>query len=280
MKNIKFLFVLFATITFIAPAFAQDGDRDHRGHRGHGMKHLIENLDLTDAQEKQMQEIRQTYRTKFEALREQDGDRSTKREQMHQLREEQKAAFEKILTAEQIATIEAKKAERDTQKEAFRNKIKSVDKEAMRSEMKAYKNENIKPVLLEQRKKLESSISAADKAQIETLRTALKAAKKEMKVKKGDHHKKHERPTEAQRKAWKAMKDKYRPQHEQAKALVDKYDTQITALFADIQAERTQWEEDMKGIKDRKNRKKNDAQGEKSQCHQSISESINYEQFD
>lgn len=257
MKSIKFLFVLFAAIAFTAPTFAQRGDKDHRGHRGEGMKHLIEDLNLTDTQKGQAKELRQTYRTKMEALRDQNGDRSEKREEIHQLREEQEAAFRKILTAEQIATFDAKKAEKEKKKAAFKQKMKSVDKDAMREEMKAYKDKNIKPVLLEQRKKLEPSISAADRAEIKELRIAMKGAKKEIKAVK-DKHKatrtdapRGKREGSAARTGVQSIKDKYADKHKAAQALADKYDTQITALLTEVEGRKAQWDADMKAIKDK-----------------------------
>jgi len=253
MKNIKLLFALFAAIAFTAPTFAQH--KGYRGERGHGgMKHLIETLNLSDTQKAQAKELRETYRTKMEALDEKDSDRYTKREQMHQLREEQEAAFKKILTAEQVAALDAKKAEKKAKREAYRNKMKSVDKSAMKDEMKAYKDENIKPVLLEQRKKLEPQISATDQAEIAELRVAMKAAKAEIKAVKGKYkgtRGEGKRGGDEGRKAVHSIKDKYAEKYEAAKALADKYDTQITTLLGEVKDEKGQWEGDMKGIKDK-----------------------------
>jgi len=253
MKNIKLLFALFAAIAFTAPTFAQH--KGYRGERGHGgMKHLIETLNLSDTQKAQAKELRETYRTKMEALDEKDSDRYTKREQMHQLREEQEAAFKKILTAEQVAALDTKKAEKKAKREAYRNKMKSVDKSAMKDEMKAYKDENIKPVLLEQRKKLEPQISATDQAEIAELRVAMKAAKAEIKAVKGKYkgtRGEGKRGGDEGRKAVHSIKDKYAEKYEAAKALADKYDTQITTLLGEVKDEKGQWEGDMKGIKDK-----------------------------
>ena len=253
MKNIKLLFALFAAIAFTAPTFAQH--KGYRGERGHGgMKHLIETLNLSDTQKAQAKELRETYRTKMEALDEKDSDRYTKREQMHQLREEQEAAFKKILTAEQVAALDTKKAEKKAKREAYRNKMKSVDKSAMKDEMKAYKDENIKPVLLEQRKKLEPRISATDQAEIAELRVAMKAAKAEIKAVKGKYkgtRGEGKRGGDEGRKAVHSIKDKYAEKYEAAKALADKYDTQITTLLGEVKDEKGQWEGDMKGIKDK-----------------------------
>ncbi len=253
MKSIKFLVVLFAAVLMTVPTFAQRDTKADRGHRGPGMMQV---LDLTDAQKEQAKTIREAYRPKFEAIRNQEADRETMHAQMKALRAEQEAEFKKILTKEQVAKLDAHKAEREARKEAFKNKVKNVDKEGMKDEMKAYKDDKIKPILLKQRKKLESQISAADQAEIKELRVAMKAAKKEIKAVK-DQYKgtsadvaKGSRKDRAAHSEIKAIKDKYAEKRDAALALIEKYDTQITALFNEIQSERTQWDSDMRGIKE------------------------------
>lgn len=253
MKNIKFLAALFAAILMTIPTFAQRGNKADRGHRGAGM---MQALDLTDAQKEQAKSIREAYHPKFEAIRNQETDRDVAHEKMKALRAEQEAAFKKILTAEQVTKLDAHKAEREARKEAYKNKIKNVDKSAMKDEMKTYKDQNIKPILLEQRKKLEPQISAADQAEIKELRVAMKAAKQEIKAVKEKYKStsegmpKGDRKDNAVHSEIKAIKDKYADKHDAALAIAEKYDTQITALFNEIESERTEWKEDMKGIKD------------------------------
>jgi len=252
MKSIKFLAVLFAAILMTIPTFAQRGHKADRGHRGPGFMQI---LDLTDTQKKQAKAIGEVYRPKFEAIRKQETNRENMRAQMKQLRAEQETEFKKILTVEQIAKLEAHKAEREARKEAFRNKVKSVDKEGMKDDMKAYKDQNIKPILLEQRKKLEPQISAADQAEIRELRIAMRAAKKEIKAVKAKHKDADDTPQRGRKSGKpypeiKAIKDKYAGKHDAALALVEKYDTQITALFSEIESKKTQWDSDMRDIKE------------------------------
>jgi len=253
MKSIKFLAALFAAVLMTIPTFAQRGDKAHKGFRGQGMMHV---LDLTPEQEAKAKSIAEAYRPKFEDLRNQEADRAIVREKMKQLRAEQETEFKKILTTDQVAKLDTHKAERKAQKEAFKEKVKNVDKSAMKDEMKTYKDKNIKPILLEQRKKLEPQISASDQVEIKELRIAMKAAKKEIKAVKdkykgtSDGMPKGSRKDKAAHSEIQSIKDKYAEKYEAAQALADKYDTQIMALYNEIESERTQWEEDMKGIKD------------------------------
>jgi len=253
MKNIKLFAALFAAILMTIPTFAQRGDKAHKGFRGQGMMHV---LDLTPEQEAKAKSIAEAYRPKFEDLRNQEADRAIVREKMKQLRAEQETEFKKILTTDQVAKLDTHKAERKAQKEAFKEKVKNVDKSTMKDEMKTYKDKNIKPILLEQRKKLEPQISASDQVEIKELRIAMKAAKKEIKAVKdkykgtSDGMPKGSRKDRAAHSEIQSIKDKYAEKYEAAQALADKYDTQIMALYNEIESERTQWEEDMKGIKD------------------------------
>jgi hypothetical protein len=111
----------------------------------------------------------------------------------------------------------------------------------MQGEMKEYRESEITPVLREQRTKLESKISAEDKATIATLR-AKHAAMREAKpdFTPGERRKRPELTEE--------QKADMRADREKIKALVEKYDTEITALLDEIETERTGWKEDMQEI--------------------------------
>jgi len=254
MRSIKFLAALFVAILMTLPTFAQRLGKGDRGLRGQGMMQV---LDLTAEQEAKAKALGEAYRSKFEAIRNQETDREVAHEKMRELRTEQEAEFKKILTADQIAKLDAQKAERKARREAFKEKIKNVDKSPMKEEMKAYKDKNIKPVLLEQRKKLEPQISAADKAEIKQLRVAMKAAKKEMKAVKDKYKDARvdvpsgKRKGSGARTEIKAIKDKYASKHDAAQALADKYDTQITALLAEVEDKKATWDADTKAIKDK-----------------------------
>ncbi len=253
MRSIKFLVALFAAVLMTIPTFAQRGDKAHKGKRGPGMMQV---LDLTAEQEAKAKSIAEAYRPKFDAIRDQETNREVAREKTKQLRAEQEAEFKKILTADQIAKLDAHKAEREASRKAFQEKVKNVDKEGMKGEMKTYKDKNIKPVLLEQRKKLEPQISAADQAEIKELRVAMKAAKKEIKAVKDKYKDTRTDAASGKRKGSaahtqiKAVKDKYAEKYEAAQALAEKYDAQITALYSEIEGKRTQWESDMTDIKE------------------------------
>ncbi|MEM9541842.1 MAG: Spy/CpxP family protein refolding chaperone [Cyanobacteria bacterium P01_E01_bin.42] len=68
-----------------SPAIAQeapDGDRGGRGGRGRGMQRMLEQLNLSDAQQQQIQAIREQAKANSEGLRE---EMKSAREQMRSL---------------------------------------------------------------------------------------------------------------------------------------------------------------------------------------------------
>jgi len=194
MRSIKFLAALFVAILMTLPTFAQRLGKGDRGLRGQGMMQV---LDLTAEQEAKAKALGEAYRSKFEAIRNQETDREVAHEKMRELRTEQEAEFKKILTADQIAKLDAQKAERKARREAFKEKIKNVDKSPMKEEMKAYKEDKYKDARVD---------VPSGKRKGSGARTEIKA-----------------------------IKDKYASKHDAAQALADKYDTQITALLAEVE---------------------------------------------
>lgn len=125
---------LSATLAFAGTATAE-GHNGHRFGRGHQFARLATKLNLTDAQKAQWKSLRQTSRAQnaafFQQVREthkemraaRDANDQAKidalkptvqaqREQMKQLRKDQMAQFESILTPDQLAQLNALKAER------------------------------------------------------------------------------------------------------------------------------------------------------------------------
>ncbi len=106
----------------------------------------------------------------------------------------------------------------------------------------AYREENIEPVLLRQRAKLEEKITQEDKATIAELRTFAEARKKERRENRADGT---TRPNRGEREP-----NAERPEEmETLKTLVEKYKGDIKTLMEEIAEERKQWEEDLKAIK-------------------------------
>lgn len=217
--------------------------RPHPGppHRGPGLEKLAEELGITDEQKAEMKVLRESHRTEVEALMEKEfADREERREAMNALREEHQEAMDAVLTEaqrEKLTTLKAAaKEDRAANRKAMREKH-----EALRSELQAYRETNILPVMREQRAKLEAELSAEDKATIAALRAkraAHRAARPDLEPgERGERPK----PTEAQREA-------FRADREQVKALVEKYDSEITGLLEEVEDQRESWQEGMQEI--------------------------------
>lgn len=239
---VQFLSLLLA-VFFSVSLFAQH--RGHGKHRGLDVERLKSEINLTDEQVNQIESIQAKYKTEFEKLRGEEGeDRMAKRDAMKTLMKAQKEEISAVLTEEQKAALKAKK-------EQMRERFENVDHEAMKAEIKAYHEENVKPVMLAQRQKLEEKITAEDKATIAELRK-LSAQRKKMHEgrkhrKRGMHKGDGEKRTRKQGPKMEGKEDSYK----QLKGLVEKYDTEITALMEEIESERETWKEANKAIREK-----------------------------
>jgi len=207
----------------------------HRGQGGPGfgmLEALKTELNLTEEQEQQFQELRITFHEKMAALlKEAPEDPEALRAARHELVNEIRTAKLNILTEEQKAILEEKRRERFE----ARN---TGERRALHEALRNYREENILPVMLRQRAKLEESITAADQKEIEALRAAFEQARQERLQRRRSGEMPLPPPAEP-------------PLPEERAAvnnLVDKYDAEIESLFTEIEAERKQWEKDIKGI--------------------------------
>lgn len=132
----KIIAGLFAIAAFTFSATAQDPTTDqkngnkerhgmHKGHDGRGME-AVQKLNLSDAQKQQMKSINEAFRTKMQALNQNDkllvGDAKAQRKA---LMEERKNRVSAILTPEQITQFEQLRMEHE--KGDWKNKEKGED---------------------------------------------------------------------------------------------------------------------------------------------------------
>lgn len=98
-----------------------EGQRKHRGmhrkmarvHGRHGMKHMAEELGLSDAQKTQLKGIHEQQRDKARELRQNESlTKEQKLEQMKTLRESTKTQVQGVLTAEQQTRLTEMKAQK------------------------------------------------------------------------------------------------------------------------------------------------------------------------
>ncbi|MFD2245818.1 T9SS type A sorting domain-containing protein [Pontibacter ruber] len=122
----------------------------------------------------------------------------------------------------------------------------------LRKELKTYMRENVLPVLRKQRMKLETQISAQDKAELEKLRTSLqqiKAETKELqKSLKAEREASGTPLTVEQKAALKAQHEKARQVYAAAGTIASRYKPQLDRMNAAIASDRTRWDADIKAI--------------------------------
>lgn len=195
-------------------------------------------LQLTAEQEQQLEELSIAFEKEVAEWRNKDFDsRDALIEAKKAMMQEYKAEWRNILTEEQNALLEQKMKER---KKKGRKHFMS---EEAKKEIGFYKKQNIEPVMKAQRAKLETELSAEDKASIAELRTAFQAQKEKMKALK-----QQEGERKMKKEAFMELKKGMKTQHEQLKALTEKYDQEISDLFAEIEEDAQKWKEDIHAI--------------------------------
>jgi len=220
--------LLLAALTIFAATLSAQKRRHHPPRPFHFLEQHQEELGLTDTQRAELEALKANFTEEASALREQAMEPGEKRAAMRDLLKTLKAELESILTAEQMEQLESMRQAAQTRaKKAF-------------SAVKAYMAQNVYPVMLEQRKKLEAEISPQDQEELQRLREAIAQHKAERKA------------------AWEAAKAKGerlpRPKkgehtkREAVEAMVDKYDAEIEALFAEVADQAEQWKADIKFI--------------------------------
>lgn len=240
MKKILQISILMLILLVSVHSFAQRGKGDPETRAAKMTERLTEALELSDEQASEIKAIHLKYGERMKAMHEQE-DRSEMRTAMKQMRSDAEQEIKGVLTAEQAAKFD------EMPKRGHRKggKGRKVSKE-QRAAMKQLKEEKIMPILLEQRAKLESKISAADKQRIAELRVEAAAKKEAKKAEMKAHRterKKGERPSEeeiAERKAaHKAKREEMKndPLRLEIKALTEKYQSDIEPLLAEVEPE-------------------------------------------
>lgn len=218
------LFLLNSTL------FAQAPDKK-ANRTDKKLERLTTELDLNESQVTEVKAIFQKYAERKEAMRNNaaDADKTDKRAAMKQMRTDIDNEIKAVLNEDQIEKFEAL-PKRDHHKGRKHRKGNRGDHD----KMKAIKDEKIKPILLEQRAKLEDKISENDKVAIAELRATMKAKKEALKKERETIKQSGERPTREQKKARKeAWKNS--DTFKQLEALTTKYQSDIEPLLAEVE---------------------------------------------
>ena len=190
------------------------------------IERLKAELDLTDEQATQLEELHTAHRADIKALR-QAGDHPD-HEQMKALRKQHKAAMADILTEEQLAKMKE-----------MRHQRKSQAKQMKRQHKQAF-NEEVLPLLQKQRAKFEDMLSAQHKQEIDGLRgelaelkpqfQALRQAKKQQRVEQSG-------PSEELKAQFKALREEKKTIMVQAAQIAQAYESELKSLHEEIKPE-------------------------------------------
>ena len=211
------------------------GPRGHRGNFEERMERMKAELDLTEDQVAQLEELHEARRAEMKSLR-QGGERPSQ-EVMKAKRQEHKAAMQEILTEEQFAKM--KEMKREHKSEA--RKVMKEHKQAFRSE--------VLPLVMEQRAKFETMLSEADKQQIDQLRGELEALKpqlKELRKEKKQAHKAEAEPSAEMMEQFKALREQKKAIMTSAVKIAQNYESELKALHEEIKPQMEEFHTKMK----------------------------------
>jgi hypothetical protein len=214
------------------------GQKDRSFYRGQSpVDQFKAELNLTQEQEQQITALQEKHRQEMQALRNQEFETpEARKEAFGKLRNDQRTGIDKILTQEQKDILNQKRSEmRDGRPQG----IDKAQRQAMYDEMKAYREKNIMPVMQGQRAKLEGKLSAEDKATLAELRATMKEKERGVKGK--------DKPRQS-RESIKRGRETHSQEFETLRALTEKYDAEIEALYKEIEPQRNQWQKDLEAI--------------------------------
>ncbi len=250
MKNIKSFFALALAIFLVQNIYAQNHPHHpHREMKVFKIEEFKTDLNLTAEQETAIEKIRAKYYEKRETLKKENTeDPHELHKQLRELTSSQSKEIKQVLTTEQREILAQKLEERQWEHHE-RMKANKKDRKELHEKLMKYKEENIQPVMLKQRAKLEEKISVEDKAKLDELRPFFKELH-ENRIKKHHELMDSEKPfskeeREAMHKEHEKKMEQYKPQFDALHELFEKYEEDIDALLAELEDERKQWKEDM-----------------------------------
>lgn len=138
-----------------------------------------------------------------------------------------------------------------------KDKGKKRHNKELRKELKAYIDQNVMPVLREQRNKLESKITLQDRQKLEELRKQLAVLQAQRHESRKDFRKEQKgatekgEMTEEQRNKMKELRTQMKTIMQSSKEIAKSYSTDIEQLLTPMQSQKEQWKQDIKAICDK-----------------------------
>lgn len=135
------------------------------------------------------------------------------------------------------------------------------DNHPVRREMQAYVEQNVMPVVRQQRQKLEAQLATADKAQLAIYRTQLKEVRQRSQALRQSFRSAPSTApqttepasprtplTEAQQQQLQQLRTETRTIMQQVNQMAEKYTTNITQVLQEVQPQKEKWATDMQAI--------------------------------
>lgn len=241
-NSIRFILLAVLTVCFTSALFAQK-ERKALNTEDYATKktdRLTEELSLDEAQAEKVKEIHLKYGKLKQTLRSQDAnsDDSKKKSAIRQIHDDQHEEIKAVLTEEQKVKFQ------DLRKQAHKD---GKDHKSR----KAFHKEKVKPIMLEQRAKLESKITPEDQATLAQIRIEIdkekEALKAERKAMKNSSDIKT-RPTAEEKEKRKAARMN-NPNWIKLAALTEKYKSDIEPLLAEAETQKKALKKEMKSEK-------------------------------
>ncbi|MGB1205761.1 MAG: hypothetical protein ACPG5B_08955 [Chitinophagales bacterium] len=218
---------------------------------------MAKDLELSRKQTKQIGKINLKYailiNAEYEKNREQAflADKATLNSNIDALQVTKASELQEVLSEEQYKThLQLIASRYEKHKENVVKRAKKGNNELLREELRAYKLENIIPVMQKQRAKLDEVISEIDKSAVENLRPTIYKLRKEIEAERTakrqtflDEDAKFEQNEERH-----TMLENGRMDMQKAHELAEKYEADIERLNQEIKEERKVWKAEMKKI--------------------------------
>ena len=211
MRVVKSIVLIIGALILTAPLMGQENKR-MRGDNN--LRHMSQELDLSDEQKAKVKEIMKSSRKNF-------------KEEQKASKEEMEARVIEILSPEQLTRfneLKAKKEEKNTKR-----------KEA-HAAIKEFRDKNIEPYTLAKRMELEEILSIEDKATLNQIRASMPSDIVEGERKRRGRQNKEHRMSKENR--------------ESLKAINKKYADDIEVLQDDIKSKQETWNKELRSIRD------------------------------
>ncbi len=197
---------------------------------------LTELLELDDDQVSAVTELAVASREQLKELRDQTFEQRENRiAAFRDILESNRVALANLLTSEQLEKLEAYRSGRISDLQDRQPRLSDEDRKALHTAVSAYREDNILPILLEQRTALEAEITAEDQVTIARLREQRSAFEPRWRQRNQPFCSEKDRAT------MKAFRDSlYR--------MVEKYETPIDNLLYELKPQAEKWRNDLRAI--------------------------------